>query len=87
MVLKSVYYKPYISNSELCSNFAELVEGTARIIEARLKREVAEGKIVDFWRTDRGYEFIRLEALNGRENKVGSALPYTACCVIVCSAF
>jgi chromosome segregation ATPase len=47
----------------------ELVEGTARIIEARLKREVAEGKIVDFWRTDKGYEVIRLEALNGRENK------------------
>ena len=49
---------------------SELVEGTARIIEARLKREVAEGKIVDFWRTDRGYELVRLEALNGRENKV-----------------
>jgi hypothetical protein len=53
--------------SKIC---AELVEGTARIIEARLKREVAEGKIVDFWRTDKGYEVIRLEALNGRENKV-----------------
>ncbi|CAI8046656.1 Disks large homolog 1 [Geodia barretti] len=51
-----------------CCN-TELVDSTARIIEARLKREVAEGKIVDFWRTDRGYEVIRLEALNGRENK------------------
>ena len=49
---------------------AELVEGAARITEARLKREVGEGKIVDFWRTDRGYEVIRLEALSERENKV-----------------
>jgi hypothetical protein len=51
-----------------CCN-TELVEGAARITEARLKREVGEGKIVDFWRTDRGYEVIRLEALNERENK------------------
>ena len=48
----------------------ELVEGAARITEARLKREVGEGKIVDFWRTDSGYEVVRLEALNERENKV-----------------
>ena len=73
----SVYYKKYTVNRTK-KNFemllfkicAELVDSTARIIEARLKREVAEGKIVDFWRTDRGYEVIRLEALNGRENKV-----------------
>ena len=50
----------------------EMVENTAppRITEARLKRETLEGKLVDFWRTERGYEIIRLEALNGKENKV-----------------
>lgn len=49
-----------------------MVENTAppRITEARLKRETLEGKLVDFWRTDKGYEIIRLEALNGKENKV-----------------
>ena len=52
-------------------NYSEFVKSvTTHITEARLKRDVAEGKIVDFWRTDRGYEVIRLEALNGRENKV-----------------
>ena len=48
----------------------ELVEGTARITEARLKREVGEGKIIDFWRREGGYAVIRLDALNERENKV-----------------
>lgn len=47
-----------------------MVEGTARITEARLKREVGEGKIIDFWRMDGGYSVIRLEALYERENKV-----------------
>lgn len=51
-----------------------MVENTAppRITEARLKRETLEGKLVDFWRTERGYEIIRLEALNGKENKVAT---------------
>lgn len=51
-----------------------MVENTAppRITEARLKRETLEGKLVDFWRTDKGYEIIRLEALNGKENKVAT---------------
>ena len=53
----------------VCALYTELVEGTARINEARLKRDVAEGKIIDFWRTERGYEVIRLQALNARENK------------------
>jgi len=47
-----------------------VVEGTARITEARLKREVGEGKIIDFRCTEEGYEVIRLEALNAKENKV-----------------
>ena len=69
------------------SNAAELVDSTARIVEARLKREVAEGKIVDFWRTDRGYELIRLEALNGRENKVcrNASLCAPLCYICYCS--
>ena len=62
----------------------ELVEGTARINEARLKRDVAEGKIVDFWRTDKGYEVIRLEALNGRKNKV-SILTLSLHCLCIFS--
>ena len=64
-VLCTTYYIWYMLHTEL-------IEGTARITEARLKREVADrnSKIVDFWRTERGYEVIRLEALTGRENKV-----------------
>ena len=46
------------------------MEGTARITEARLKREVGEGNIIDFRRVEDGYEVIRLDAINGKENKV-----------------
>ena len=76
-----LYTRPHIFLNCYSLKILELVEGTARIIEARLKREVAEGKIVEFWRTDKGYEVIRLEALNGRENKVcwdsKSSIPFT----------
>jgi len=42
----------------------------ARITEARLRRDVSEGKIVDFQRSNGGFEVIRREALNGHESKV-----------------
>jgi len=56
-----------------------VVEGTARITEARLKREVGEGKIIDFRCTEEGYEVIRLEALNAKENKVKHLLTMFGC--------
>ena len=57
----------------------QVVEGTARITEARLKREVGEGKIIDFRCTEEGYEVIRLEALNVKENKVRCLLTIFGC--------
>ena len=42
----------------------------ARITEARLRREVSEGKIVDFRRSDGGFDVIRKEAMNRQETKV-----------------
>jgi len=47
----------------------DTVEGMARITEARLRRDVSEGKIVDFQRSNVGFEVIRREALNGHESK------------------
>ena len=46
------------------------MEGVARITEARLRRDVSEGRIVDFQRSDGGFEVVRREALNGHESKV-----------------
>ena len=57
----------------------QVVEGTARITEARLKREVGEGKIIDFRCTEEGYEVIRLEPLNVKENKVRRLLTMFGC--------
>ena len=57
----------------------QVVEGTARITEARLKREVGEGKIIDFRCTEEGYEVIRLGALNVKENKVRRLLTMFGC--------
>ena len=49
----------------------ELVEGTARITEARLNREQSEGKIIDYWRDgDSGYRLISYDAINCKEAKV-----------------
>lgn len=52
----------------------DIVEGMARITEARLRRDVSEGKIVDFQRSNGGFEVIRREALNGHESKVRAQL-------------
>ena len=48
----------------------DTVEGMARITEARLRREVSEGKIVDFRRSDGGFDVIRKESMNRQETKV-----------------
>ena len=45
--------------------------GVPRLTEVRLKRDVSEGKIVDFWRSEAGFDVIRIEAINGKERKVG----------------
>ena len=49
---------------------SDTVEGVARITEARLKREVSEGKIIDFQRSEVGFDVIRAEAMNSKQNKV-----------------
>ena len=48
---------------------SDTVEGVARITEARLKREVSEGKIIDFRRSEVGFDVIRIEAMNSKQNK------------------
>lgn len=59
---------------------AAKVDGVARVNEVRLKREATEGKIIDFWRTEQGFEFIRADAISSKENKVCVCVPlYTVC--------
>ena len=49
----------------------EILEGTARITEARLNREQSEGKILAYERVkDFGYKVISYEAINCKEAKV-----------------
>ena len=50
----------------------DTVEGVARVTEARLKREVSEGKIIDFRRSEVGFDVIRMEAMNSKQNKVSA---------------
>ncbi len=49
---------------------SDRIEGAVRLTEARLRRELTEGKIIDFIRTDGGFEVIRLDAIKSRRNKV-----------------
>ena len=49
---------------------SDTVEGVAQITEVRLKREVNEGKIIDFQRSEVGFDVIRMEAMNSKLNKV-----------------
>ena len=55
-----------------CLLSSDFVEGAVRLTEARLRREVTEGKIVDFRRVEGGFEIMRVEAVSGAKNKVGS---------------
>ena len=48
----------------------DTVKGIAWITEARLKREVSEGKIIDFQRSEVGFEILRIEAINSKQTKV-----------------
>ena len=52
--------------------YSDNVEGVVRLTEARLRRDLSEGKIVDFRRSDSGgFEVVRVEAITGPKNKVG----------------
>ena len=42
----------------------------ARLTEARLSRELAEGKVIDFRRTETGFEVIRISAITDTKHKV-----------------
>lgn len=48
------------------------VEGVARLTEARLRRDVTEGKIVDFRHIEGGFEVVRVEAITQTQNKVSN---------------
>ena len=56
---------------------AEIIEAMGptpgRLTEVRLNRELGEGKIIDFRRTDSGNSFavLRKQALVSKEHKVG----------------
>ena len=54
------------------------MEEVARVTEARLKRDVSEGKIVDFWRTEDGFEFIRTDAISTKESKVNNNFVFSS---------
>ena len=58
-------------NIVLLTAILEMLEGTARITEARLNREQSEGKILAYERVkDLGYKVIPHEAINCKEAKV-----------------
>lgn len=56
-----------------CLALTEAVDGVARLTEARLRREVSEGKLLDFRRVDSGFEVIKLAAIS--KVKVTSPCP------------
>lgn len=59
---KAVNYNPF--------PLPDHIEGVSRLTEARLRRDVTEGKIVDFRHVEGGFEVVRMEAVTQTENKV-----------------
>ena len=47
----------------------------ARLTEARLRREVSEGKLLDFRRVDSGFEVIKLAAISKGKVRWISSFP------------
>lgn len=56
---------------------AEVVDGMARITEVRLRRELSEGKLLDFRQVDSGFEVIKLVAIRKVKVRWTSILPLT----------
>ncbi len=52
-----------------CS-LADHIEGVVRLTEARLRRDLSEGRIVDFRHIDGGFEVVRVEAITQTKFKV-----------------
>ncbi len=62
----------------LCFPPVEYVQGVARLTEARLSRDMAEGRVIDFRRSEStGFEVIRTTAITETRHKVMYVRTYT----------